>query len=851
MMKKVIKKNRGVTLVSLAIAVTIILILTGVIIYNLRDNLGMSNLQEMQNDIQNLRDKVNNYYATKGAIPAKLKYTNAQNIEKIKATGVISDNTDTGDFYIIDLKELENLTLNYGEDYKKITDSTTEIEASQYEDIYIINEASQNIFYVAGIQLDGEWFYTDYTNDETDSQKVNLRYVEGVKIPDGFYYVGGTKQEGIVISDNKEDMYAGTSHETAQSLKGNQFVWVPVENYAEFERYAGYAEGELQDISEYTEPFKNGYNTERTEYNAMKKSIETYKGFYVGRYEAGTSSTSKRTSSSGINDSVVVKQGAKVYNYIGWSNNTNMDVDTGGAVQKSKEFATNNGYASVTSTLVYGVQWDAIMQWIDPNYKNENETLDKTNSFVANSDGKGYYSKTEPTITGSNADYSVKNIYDLAGNVAEWTMEACSSDYRTTRGGSYQNNGVNNPASSRYSTYNLNTNNLAQLGFRIALYINCENTDEVNSPELGEGMELVKYDEEQEEWVVDETNSAYNYEEQTGTTENGGTSQWANAKLTKDGVDSYFVWIPRFAYKINYKNPDDISQGGSIDVKFIIGTGVEAFDGTICKYANDSTLNPDTDYIIHPAFTKDANYGGGWATELPGIWIGKYESARSDSEEGNPGTSTTIKVQPNVINWRNLTIGEIYDLSKAYDTNLKSHMLKNSEWGAVAYLTYSQYGRNGTEIAINNSSEGITGISGGNTNATTEDIKYKYNDMEKGVLASSTGNVYGIYDLSGGGWEYTSGYYDSGNFSVSNSKFTTGISDENSTVYEDSGITGDAVQETNGWNNDNTIYLSLAYPFFGRGGDYGSESVAGIFAYSSNLGDSSNTGTFRICLVVE
>ena len=171
--------------------------------------------------------------------------------------------------------------------------------------------------------------------------------------------------------------------------------------------------------------------------------------------------------------------------------------------------------------------------------------------------------------------------------------------------------------------------------------------------------------------------------------------------------------------------------------------------------------------------------------------------------------------------------------------------------GSSSIFNIQQYGRNGTEIAINNSSEGITGISGGNTNATTEDIKYKYNDMEKGVLASSTGNVYGIYDLSGGGWEYTSGYYDSGNFSVSNSKFTTGISDENSTVYEDSGITGDAVQETNGWNNDNTIYPSLAYPFFGRGGDYGSGSVAGIFAYSSNLGDSSNTGTFRISLVVK
>ena len=159
------EKEKGVTLVSLTIVVTVLLILTGVIIYNVRDSLVVGNLQEMQNDIQNLRDLINDYYAENGKIPAKLKYTNTENIEKIRAAGVISEEVDTGDFYVIDLKELENLTLNYGEYYKNITDTTTEEEASQYEDIYVINETSQNVFYVAGIQLDGEWFYTDYTTE--------------------------------------------------------------------------------------------------------------------------------------------------------------------------------------------------------------------------------------------------------------------------------------------------------------------------------------------------------------------------------------------------------------------------------------------------------------------------------------------------------------------------------------------------------------------------------------------------------------------------------------------------------------------------------------------------------------
>ena len=204
MMKKVMSKNKGVTLVSLTIVITVLLILTGVIIYNVRDSLGVGNLQEMQNDVQNLRDLISDYYAENGKIPAKLKYTNEANMEKIRATGVISEKVDIGDFYIIDLKELENLTLNHGEDYKKITDATTEEEASQYEDIYIVNETSQNVFYVAGIQLDNEIFYTDYTSEDVDKVAINLRYFDGIKIPNGYIYNSGTSKEDLSIRNSSD-----------------------------------------------------------------------------------------------------------------------------------------------------------------------------------------------------------------------------------------------------------------------------------------------------------------------------------------------------------------------------------------------------------------------------------------------------------------------------------------------------------------------------------------------------------------------------------------------------------------------------------------------------------------------
>lgn len=841
MMKKLLN-NRGITLASLAIAVIVILILTGTLIYNVKDNLRVANLREMQNDIQNLRDAVSNYYSINGSIPAKLKYINTDNINRIKDAGVINEKADTGDFYIIDLKELENLTLNYGEDYKHISDATSEEEASQYTDIYIINEESQNIFYVEGVRVDNDWFYTDYTSEDVDEQKVNLRYVDGVKIPDGFYYVGGTKEEGIVISDNIEDMNEGTSYEVAKTLQGNQFVWVPVENDTDFQRYAGYANGELQKISSYTEPYTNGYENEEVEYNEMKKSVLKYNGFYVGRYEASKDETD--------NTKVSIKQGKTPWVYIDWGNSTT-DKGTTGAVYKSQQMYTDKEKYGVTSTLMYGVQWDAILQWIDPEYKNEDGTLYEKNSFVANSTDKGNYSGSLST-TGSNENYAVKNIYDLAGNVCEWTNEANTTGNRVIRGGDYSNNSSSKyPISSRgYDS----TNNAshANYGFRVALYLNIDTYDEqkgVNAPQLKDNMELVKYDEETKQWVTDVTNSEYGYEEQSGTTENGGTSHWANARVTIDDVDSYFVWIPRFAYKIDSTNK-------TIDVKFIKNTGNVATDGTVCKYADDSTLNTATDYIIHPAFTTNADLGGGWDTELSGIWVGKYESARSDAEGTNPGTSTKIKVQPNVASWRKLTIGDAYTNSLNYSQDLKSHMLKNSEWGAVAYLTHSKYGRNGTEVTINNSIDYITGTSRGTVDASSSATKYVYNDTTNGILASSTGNVYGIYDLSGGAYDYVAAYYKDGNFSKANSTFTTGTSDEYSTVYNGTDVSidyklGDATKETERWNEDSAGFVDLSNPFFLRGGYCGSASSAGVFYFFGNDGSSISGSSFRICLAVE
>ena len=435
------KKNGGITLIALVITIIVLLILAGVTIATLTGDNGI--LIRAQKASENT------------------KRANAE--EQVKLAVQASYGTDgkiNMDTLNNELKKIEGLTYKGSaiSDSNKITSLPDTVNVDGYD-----------------VRINGNGSVGDNGgNDNTET------IVEGVTIPEGFYYVGGSKEEGIVISDDPNDENKGTSWEVAKTLKGNQFVWVPVEDDSAFKTYEGYKNGDIDSkLENCKEPYENGYANEVDEYNAMKDSVLEHDGFYVGRYEAGTASEEERTSGSGITDDVVVKQGANVYNYIGWSNSNNMTNETGGAVQKAKEFANEKGYTSVTSTLMYGVQWDAIMAWIEPRYKdasNAEELLAEKN-FVADSTGKGNYSEDENTnswkgkvtTTGASADYAVKNIYDLAGNVYEWTMESCYTVNRGSRGGVYGITGSDYPAS--YRSVNDPACSFDIIGFRLTLYL--------------------------------------------------------------------------------------------------------------------------------------------------------------------------------------------------------------------------------------------------------------------------------------------------------------------------------------------------------------------------------------------
>ena len=377
-------------------------------------------------------------------------------------------------------------------------------------------------------------------------------------------------------------------------------------------------------------------------------------------------------------------------------------------------------------------------------------------------------------------------------------------------------------------------------------------TEGVNTPKLANNMKLVVYDADNNTWIEDTTKEAYSYKDTA--IEGANSSEWANAEVTVDGITSYFVWIPRYAYKIDSTNQ-------TIDIKFIKGTGKETVDGTPCKYASE---NPTAeDYIVHPAFT-DEEENGGWDTQIPGIWVGKYEASLANKADGTnietnsstdgnillsapEHTDKTIVTKPGYSSWRNITIGNMYTNALAYSTDLQSHMLKNSEWGAVAYLTESKYGRNGTEIGFND--DGY--ITGGS--AETDAI-------ETNADQSTTGNVYGIYDMRGGASERVAAYYngstssnlDNGDSFASNggpsTKYSTAYTGTNSSsAYK----YGDATYETSGWHSDNASFVHLYYPFFSRGGYYNNTaSSTGVFYYNSNNGSAYDHYSFRLALVV-
>ena len=268
------------------------------------------------------------------------------------------------------------------------------------------------------------------------------------KIPAGFA-VGisegiNTIAEGLVITDAVDS--------EGYSI-GNEFVWIPVESEETFVRES-FGDSNWN-TTNYTEPFNyndgtttyTGYSTEETEYNTMRTQVLAHNGFYIGRYEAGDGSI-KNGLRNGTTEAhtVVSKRGVAPYNYVKWGESMS-EIGTEGAVYLSQNMYKNS--ESVTSTLIYGVQWDAMCRYI--------EDYDRTGQSE---------SKILKDLTGRIGGDNSKNIYDLAENCCEYTMEAKGSNTRIARG----TTSSKNPISFRGGNGGFIDIDMAW-SFRCALYV--------------------------------------------------------------------------------------------------------------------------------------------------------------------------------------------------------------------------------------------------------------------------------------------------------------------------------------------------------------------------------------------
>lgn len=351
-------------------------------------------------------------------------------------------------------------------------------------------------------------------------------------------------------------------------------------------------------------------------------------------------------------------------------------------------------------------------------------------------------------------------------------------------------------------------------------------TDGICGVTFSSSGEVEIYSDFSQEW--------YDYKEQNSSTENGGDSKWANIQ-TKDG--SLWVWIPRFAYRItNFHTAD----AGKVEIKFLKDTSNEFYDGTGFAQSNPENITysqgSQNEWFVPPAF----NFNN---TNLSGFWIAKYEASAKEGFD-NPATGDASFTAKNILNEKTIQIkancepwnyidfensfGNCYYMGRnnfnvyGFKPSTNTHLIKNSEWAAASFLAQSSYGRNGTEISCN-------------TSLLTDD---------NGILTSTTGNYYGVFDMVGCTADTVSAFSEFANIDISKFIPDTSLALSYYDVYPSynntSTIKGDAIWETSKSNNSNNSWFNIVSWFvqniensetrMTRGGNY-IKAKAGIFGF--------------------
>jgi hypothetical protein len=202
--------------------------------------------------------------------------------------------------------------------------------------------------------------------------------------------------------------------------------------------------------------------------------------------------------------------------------------------------------------------------------------------------------------------------------------------------------------------------------------------------------------------------------------------------------------------------------------------------------------------------------------------------------------------------------------------NIDTHLMKNTEWGVVAYLSKSNYGQGTNEVWINNNQNYITGCAGNSISAGTYNGCQNAYDTTNGMHASTTGNIYGIYDMNGGSWEYISAYVNNSTGNLSQGStitsatiqykdvYTVGGTDDQATNYSLTiNFKGDALYEisnagtgSTSWFADYSNMPCTGNPWFHRGGASHTGSNAGADGFFGQWGGPGSSVGFRPVLAV-
>ena len=473
---------------------------------------------------------------------------------------------------------------------------------------------------------------------------------------------------------------------------------------------------------------------------------------------------------------------------------------------------------------------------------------------------------------------------------------------------------------------------------------------EVNEPVLLDNMIPVYYDEQTGSWKKANENNLegtykwYDYADKMWanavTVSETNRATYLNApegtEIAMEDINTMWVWIPRYKYTIFNANMSgsEVTSEQEIKIEFESGTSttgtvrcvdsINNSDGAseVCTDSTYGDVTNNSSTYTHPAFTFGDD-------ELTGFWFAKFENSID--------SSNNIIIKPDMLSWNNQTISTAFEYSRKMElqnniygfsstattynatgdltndtNNFDTHNIKNMEWGAVAYLAQSEYGRctdgTCTEIYINNSArldrqtaedgsnidtwyDTYTGRSGGTVGGGVSYKAYgtySYDDYVisdsntkgekitgRGVGASTTGNIYGIYDMSGGLWDRAMGNMaaDGGGFYAGGSgtwsaglyptlkyydRYSYGATYNDVTAYK-RGKLGDATKEilkksgsdNNGWYSDYSWFPSSGNPWFYRGGHASDGSDAGVFSVNRSWGPAASSDGSRVALVAQ